>query len=326
MNVKVSVIMLTYNREKLLGRAIESVLKQSYQDFEFIIVDNGSEDNCKEVAESYAQRDSRIQSYQISKRCIGAGRNYGLSKASGEYITFLDDDDWMYEDMLEYLVGLAEEYHADIALCSSHKEVQGKLLDNCCFDGILIMDGPESVMELLKRKKYNAAYPSKLLRKELFTKIPFREDGKYDDITVVYKHFAIARCVVAGGEPKYCFVRHQNNHSAFTTNDLLLNEAQLREYLDAFRERSEWLGERLPEIREYAKYSEWSYMISMCNKIESNHLENCNNVLTEIKTELIQNYDVFFNSQYIQEFEKQWMQAYIKIGNSNTFSKKLLEY
>ncbi|MEY8236999.1 glycosyltransferase family 2 protein [Lachnospiraceae bacterium 66-29] len=312
MSVKVSVIMLTFNREKLLGRAIESVLAQSYQDFEFIIVDNGSEDHSKEVAESYAQKDSRIQLYQISKRCIGAGRNYGLSKASGEYITFLDDDDWMYGDMLEYLVGLAEKYQADIALCSSHKEVQGELQNNCCFDGIMVMDGQESVVELLKRKKYNAAYPSKLLKKELFAQIPFREDGKYDDITVVYKHFAIAKRIVAGGEPKYCFVRHLNNHSAFTTNDLLLNEVQLREYLDAFRERSEWLGERLPAIRTYAKYSEWSYMISMCNKIESNHLENCNTVLAEIKAELTENYDLFFYSKYIQEFEKQWMQAYIK--------------
>lgn len=53
-------------------------------------------------------------------------------------------------------------------------------------------------------------------------------------------------------------------------------------------------------------------MISMCNKIESNHLENCNTVLAEIKAELTENYDLFFYSKYIQEFEKQWMQAYIK--------------
>ena len=279
MGVKVSVIMLTYNREKLVGRAIESVLQQSYKNFEFIIVDNGSEDGSAEVAKSYARRDSRIRLYQTDKKSIGEGRNFGLSRSTGDYITFLDDDDWMHDDMLEYLTDLATLHHADIALCASQKEIGGEVFDNCCFDGILVMSKEEGVIELLKRKKYNAAYPSKLLKKELFDKIQFREDGKYDDITVIYKHFALASCVVAGGEPKYCFMRHEGNHSAFTTNDSLLNEAQLTEYLEAFRERSVWLAKKLPNITKYAKYSEWSYMISMCNKIEKNHLEHCYGIL-----------------------------------------------
>lgn len=312
MSVKVSVIMLTYNREKLVGRAIESVLRQSYKDFEFIIIDNGSEDGSAKVAEAFARKDSRMRLYRIGKKSIGEGRNLGLSKATGSYITFLDDDDWMHDDMLEYLIELATSHHADIALCASQKEIGGKVFDNCCFDGILIMNGEESVVELLKRKKYNAAYPSKLLKKELFDQIKFREDGKYDDITVIYKHFALASCVIAGGEPKYCFMRHEGNHSAFTTNDLLLNETQLTEYLQAFRERSIWLGEKLPNIRKYAKYSEWSYMISMCNKIEKNHLEHCYSILQKIKHELSNNYNSFFNSEYIQDFEKEWMERYIR--------------
>lgn len=313
MEIKISVIMLTYNREKLVQRAIESVLNQTYKNFEFIIVDNGSEDKSGEIVERYAQIDKRIKSYHISKCCIGAGRNFGLKQATGEYVAFLDDDDWMYEDMLEYLVNFVKKYNADIALCGSQKEVDGKIYDNCCFDEVLVMNSEESVVELLKRKKYNAAYPTKLLKKELFEQIPFREDGKYDDITVVYKHFALAKCVVAGGEPKYCFMRHENNNSAFTTNDLLLTEGQLEEYLAAFRERTEWLSAKLPLIADYAQYSEWSYMISMCNKIEKNQLESCYGVLKKIKTVLIVNYDVFFDSEYIQDFEKEWMEKYIAV-------------
>lgn len=315
MSVKISVIMLTYNREKLVGRTIESVLRQTYKDFEFIIVDNGSEDGSAEVAESYARRDSRIRLYRTDRHSIGKARNFGLAQSTGAYITFIDDDDWMHDDMLEYLIGLAELHHADIALCASQKEIKGEIYHNCCFDGVLVMNGEKSVVELLKRKKYNAAYPSKLLKKELFDKIPFREDGKYDDITVAYKHFALASCVVAGGEPKYCFMRHEGNHSAFTTDDSLLNETQLEEYLEAFRERSVWLGKKLPAIREYARYSEWSYMISMCNKIQKNHLEHCYGILQKIRKELLHNYDTFFNSEYIQEFEKEWMERYIRQKN-----------
>lgn len=308
---KISVIMLTYNREQLVGRAIESVLSQTMTDFEYIIVDNGSSDSSGNIVEEYAKKDSRIKVVHIPKSTIGKGRNVGLDLATGEYITFIDDDDIAKPDMLEFLYNLAIENGADISLCGSTKEENGTILDNCVFSEKLIMEPEEAVVTLLKRKKYNAAMPSKLLRKELFDKIRFKEDGKYDDISVVYKYFAEANKTVAHGIPKYCFYRHVGNNSAFTTNDLLLTPEQLDEYLEAFRERTKYLSEKLPKIGEYAQYSEWSYMISMCNKIEKNRLENCEKQLNHIKRELKTYYKEFYESSYIQTFEKDWMEEYI---------------
>ena len=103
--VKVSVIMLTYNRETLVGRAIESILAQSMEDFEYIIVDNGSTDKSGEIAEEYAKKDARIRVLHIPKSNIGTGRNAGLDAAKGEYVTFIDDDDTAEPDMLEFLYG-----------------------------------------------------------------------------------------------------------------------------------------------------------------------------------------------------------------------------
>ena len=307
----ISVIMLTYNRENMVGRAIESILNQTYRDFEFIIVDNGSDDRSGEIADTYASRDDRIKVIHIPKSNIGTGRNTGLDAATGEHITFIDDDDTAEPDMLEFLYGLAKEQDADISLSGSMKEVNGEFLPNCMFDEKLVMTPEEAVVTLLKRKKYNAAMPSKLMRRELFDKIRFRTEGKYDDITVVYKYFAEAKKVVAYGLPKYCFWRHSGNNSAFTTNDLLLTPEQLDEYFEAFRERTEYLSEKLPDIADYAQYSEWSYMISMCNKIEKNHLEQCSKQLAFVKKELTEHYEEFYNSPYIEEFEKEFMRKYI---------------
>mgnify|MGYP004584452325 FL=1 len=214
--------------------------------------------------------------------------------------------------MLEFLYGLAKEQDADISLSGSMKEVNGEFLPNCMFDEKLVMTPEEAVITLLKRKKYNAAMPSKLMRREIFDKIRFRTEGKYDDITVVYKYFAEAKKVVAYGLPKYCFWRHSGNNSAFTTNDLLLTPEQLDEYFEAFRERTEYLSEKLPDIADYAQYSEWSYMISMCNKIEKNHLEQCRKQLIFVKKELTKHYEEFYNSPYIEEFEKEFMRKYVK--------------
>ena len=156
--------------------------------------------------------------------------------------------------------------------------------------------------------------PSKLLRRELFDKIRFKTEGKYDDISVVYKYFAEAKKVAAYGIPKYCFWRHPGNNSAFTTNDLLLTPEQLDEYFEAFRERTEYLSAKLPDIADYAQYSEWSYMISMCNKISKNNLVHCQEQLEFVKKELTEHYEEFYNSEYIEEFEKEFMRKYIVNG------------
>ena len=311
MDIKISVIMLTYNREALVGRAIESILAQTMPDFEYIIVDNGSADRSGEIAEEYAKKDVRISVLHIPKSNIGTGRNAGLDMAKGEYITFIDDDDTAEPDMLEFLYGLAKEQDADIAVCGSTKEIDGEILPNCVFEEKLLMGPEEAVVTLLKRKKYNAAMPSKLLKKELFEQIRFRTEGKYDDISVVYKYFAMANRIAAYGLSKYCFWRHAGNNSAFTTNDLLLTPEQLNEYFEAFRERTEYLSEKLPAIADYARYSEWSYMISMCNKIEKNHLENCREQLEFVRAELTAHSKEFYHSPYIEEFEKEFMRKYI---------------
>ncbi len=124
---------------------------------------------------------------------------------------------------------------------------------------------------------------------------------------------ANARKVIANGLPKYCFIRHEKNNSSFTTNDMLLTPEQLDEYFSAFRERTIYLSQVLPDISEYAQYSEWSYMISMCNKIIKNNLTNCSKQLDYVKNELKKHYDEFYYGKYIEEFEKEFMNLYIRV-------------
>lgn len=317
--MEISVIMLTYNRENFVGDAINSIMEQTFKDFEFIIVNNGSTDKSGEIAEELSQYDSRIKIINMSNNCgISVGRNKGLDMAKGEYITFIDDDDIAEPDMLEFLYKLAIENNADISICGSTKEENGELLPNFVFDDYLIMNAAEAVVEMLKRKKYNVAMPTKLLKRNLFNKIRFIETGNYDDIAVGYKYLANANKVVAFGMPKYCFRRHENNNSAFTTNDRLLTPQQLEEYFTAFYDRTEYLSKLLPEVADYARYSQWSYMISMCNKIVTNKLTNCKKQLDFINRELTNNYWEFYNSNYIQEFEREFMRKYIQVMQSRT--------
>nr|WP_314462267.1 glycosyltransferase family 2 protein [uncultured Clostridium sp.] len=298
----ISVIMLTYNRELLVGRAIESILTQSFGDFEFIIVDNGSTDHSGKIADEYAQKDSRIRVIHRERGNIGSGRNAGMSVAQGDYITFIDDDDWAEPDFLEFLYNLAIENSADVAICGATDKN---------FDEKRVMSAEEALIELMWRKRYNMAFPTKLFHRELAKKLRFPESGKYDDIALMYKLLALAVKVAYHGLPKYTFYRHDGNISAWTTNHSLLTPETLAEYLDAYRTRTQWLCELFPESAPAFCYFEWSFMISMVEKINRLEISGCEKLLNIMIKELREKRREFMEGNYILEFEKDWMQKYV---------------
>ena len=100
----ISIIMPVYNTEEFLDKGIRSILKQTYTDYELIIVDDGSTDGSWDICRKYEQKDSRIKCFKVNNRGVSEARNYGLSRATGEYIRFIDSDDEMTEDSLEKLL------------------------------------------------------------------------------------------------------------------------------------------------------------------------------------------------------------------------------
>lgn len=100
----ISVIMPVYNSEEFLEKCIQSILEQTYSEFELIIVDDGSTDRSWDICCKYANNDTRIRCYKVSNRGVSEARNYGLFRATGEYIRFIDSDDEMPKDSLEKLI------------------------------------------------------------------------------------------------------------------------------------------------------------------------------------------------------------------------------
>lgn len=115
-NIKISVIMPVYNVEKYVGRAIESIQKQTLKDFEFLIVDDGTKDSSGEICDQYAEKDPRI--HVIHKKNGGApsARNAAIDIAKGKYLYFMDSDDWAEETMLEDMYNLAEKNCAQLVV------------------------------------------------------------------------------------------------------------------------------------------------------------------------------------------------------------------
>lgn len=300
----ISIIMLTYNRETLVSRAIDSILAQTYQDFEFIIVDNGSTDRSGQVADEYAARDKRIKVKHRGRGSIGSGRNAGLDIVKGKYVAFIDDDDWVEPDFLEFLLKLAQDNDADMAICGATDKA---------FDEKKVMTPEEALIELMWRKKYNAGFPTKLIHADLFYNLRFQEDESFDDIGLMYKLLAQANKVAYHGLPKYHILRHPGNHSSWTTDHRQITPEILGEYLAVYRRRTEWLSNRFPDRAAAFQYFEWSFMISMVEKIDRLHLQCCEPIKADMAAELQKHRDDFLNAPEILDFEKDWVIQYIPV-------------
>ena len=122
-NPAISIIIPVYNAENYLRRCIESVLSQSFTDFELILMDDGSKDKSPQICDEYASQDTRVQVIHKANGGVSAARNDGLDIAKGEYVTFIDSDDWVER---EYLQSLYDKRSLDFVIGSFINEPSGK--------------------------------------------------------------------------------------------------------------------------------------------------------------------------------------------------------
>ncbi len=299
---EISVIMLTYNREAYVANMINCILAQTFKEFEYIIIDNGSTDSSGEICDRFAKTDNRIRVVHRERGNIGAGRNMGLDLAKGKYIAFVDDDDNCKEDYLEFLYDLLTENNADISVCgATWSDIDEKF----------VMSAEEAMERLLWRKSYNVAFPTKLIGRELFDDLRFPESGKYDDIYLMPRVIAKAGVIAYHGRSKYHFERHVNNNSAWTQNHSLIDYDTLSEYLKVYDDRTQWLCEIFPGSEDKWRYFNFSFMISMVEKVTRLELADCYELRDKMVRVLTDNYKEFVECPYILDFEKEWMKQYV---------------
>ena len=196
---KVSVIVPVYNAERFLSEAIESVLNQTYTDFELLLINDNSSDNSKKVCEEYAQKDNRIVLLENNTENHGPGptRNIGLDNATGDCIYFMDADDWIDKNLLESAVSRMQETDADIVqfgiVCQ--QEDGGEPLVYCREDKYLLIreDIKNDFFEFWSRNRL--ALTLHLFRKETVSAIRFENIISGEDVSYVTDALANAKII-----------------------------------------------------------------------------------------------------------------------------------
>lgn len=209
---KISIIIPVYNVEKYLDECLRSIQNQTYQNFEALIVDDGSTDESASIARSYACADNRFVLYCKTNGGQGSARNYGLDRATGEYVAFCDGDDFLHPDYLEKLMDSLVQYDADISMCNVLRVWD---------DGTKIVNKvgnhPKRLIEDTSRYLAQAHFSlwDKLYKIRLFDGIRFPDKIKYEDFATTPRVLARAKKIICIEDILY-FYRWR---AGSTTND-----------------------------------------------------------------------------------------------------------
>ncbi len=243
----ISVIIPVYKVEKYVERCIQSVINQTYENLQIILVDDGSPDNCGKICDEYAKKDHRIEVIHKSNGGLSDARNKGLEIAKGEYIGFVDSDDYIEADMYEVLYNLLKQYNADVSICNFYTVSQGKISIKNADNGINEYNRIEILKEILLDRNIQSYAWNKLYKKELFDEIKYPIGKKYEDIGTTF--FLLEKCnkVVVTGKSEYYYINRQDS----IVNNV--TETTITDYIELIMQRYDYIEENIKELSSYNK-------------------------------------------------------------------------
>lgn len=228
---EISIIVPVYKVEKYLTKCVDSILRQTFHDFELILVDDGSPDNCGKICDDYAKKDSRIIVIHKENGGLSSARNAGIDIAKGYYIGFVDSDDYIAEDMYETLYNNMVRESADMSMCGLFDVYEGKepVILPEYYD---VVDTQKAIELVLKAEIVAVVAVNKLYKKKLFDTIRYAEGRQAEDAFAIIDLLMECQRVVISSAQKYYYVHRQDSITTkkFSLHDLDIIEAYEKNY------------------------------------------------------------------------------------------------
>lgn len=244
--MKLSIIVPVYNVKDWLGETVNSVLAQTYRDFELILVDDGATDGSGALCDAFRLADSRVRVIHQENGGVSAARNAGLDAATGEFIGWVDSDDIVEKDMFQRMMALAQCHGADIVQCCHDRALELNGAERN--DAVTVMDGPGFVRRIFSKKQgmytNQVALWSKIYRRELWEGIRFPEGMVYEDEMRTYQVCLKAKKLVETEDILYHYVKRENSIITGETPKKMLDKQK------ALLDRLEYLPKQLPDLEK----------------------------------------------------------------------------
>ncbi len=280
-----SVIIPVYNAEKYLNRCLESVCNQTYNNLEVLLVDDGSSDSSGAICDNYADKDSRVKVFHVTNGGQASARNIGLSHATGQYITFVDNDDWIDDRMYEKLMELVDRYNCPITGCATIKEFSdGAVHNEYTKMESGIRSGKQCNIDILYQNSCTwGALWNKIYKKELWEGISFPSGKQLEDYVVITKLFNSADQVYFFKEPMHHYSMREDSQSKKGFSDQKLSVIESAEAIrDYFLENSKDV-----EILDASNYFVFNIMVMILWGCYRSDYDNKKGVLKSYKKRTI---------------------------------------
>ena len=248
MSALISVIVPVYKVEPYLDRCVQSIVDQTYKNLEIILVDDGSPDNCPAICDAWAKRDSRIRVIYKFNGGLSDARNAGMSAATGEYIAFVDSDDWIAPEMLERLSVALVRDGSDIAACAVmmvwEDETPDRLLT---VQTNRVLDRYEAQKALLEETLLKQPVWYKLYRRELIRDIPFEVGKFHEDVFWSYQ--------AVGNADKVSIIDYIGYYYTQRADSIMGAGYSLRrlDVVEAYEKRYSYISDHFPELESEAR-------------------------------------------------------------------------
>lgn len=261
----ISVIVPIYNVEPYLNRCLESIVNQNYQNLEIILVDDGSPDNCPQICDEWAKKDSRIVVLHVKNGGAGYARNKGIDKATGEWCVLVDGDDYLHENMILHLYNNLED-NMDLSECCIVKTTTdvasfSEKNEDATF---VVCDAEQALLFLIKNEMFCQTPPNKIYRTRIIKKIPFPEGNLIDDEFWTYKVIGECKSLNHSSLKLYAYRQQEKSvmHKKYSIKRL--------QAVDAKYERLQYVSDRFPSLICNAKIDLLGTCVYQAQMIEKN--------------------------------------------------------
>lgn len=229
-NPQISVVIPVYNVEKYLERCVKSVTQQTFTDLEIILVDDGSTDSSGVMCDKFAEEDDRIRVIHKENGGLSDARNTGIEAARGNYIGFVDSDDYIDLDMYEYLYTIISKEDADVAMCELYHCYAGKEIHTHPADYYQVVDRIEAIRCVLDSQITSVTAVNKLYRCEVLDNLRFRVGKTAEDAFIMVDLLAKTKRVVITNAQKYYYFHRAGSITTKPFNQHDLDAVEAYEY------------------------------------------------------------------------------------------------
>ena len=266
MNPKISVVLPIYNVEKYLEKCIETVLKQTYSNLEIILVDDGATDSSPQICDRYEKIDDRIRVIHKTNGGLSDARNAGTDAATGEYITYIDSDDYVTETYVEYLYSLIEKYQTKMSLCTHTIVFEGGREVSLGEGGQEVLGTEKCLERMLYHDVIDTSAWAKMYAIDFAREIKYPKGKLFEDIGTTYQFFLASGEIACGYEPQYFYNVRKNSIVTGAFNEKKFDMIEMTDKM------AKEVGERFPALKDaivrrqvYARFSTLNQMQDVKN-------------------------------------------------------------